>query len=74
MPITCDWFAMCDHDAIGTIFHPILGDVAICERCLDKYPIRGDLLSIPDDYVQLVDRPSAYNPLRRAATTLPPHA
>lgn len=34
---TCRWYAMCDHVAIGTISHPILGDIPICRRCFDKY-------------------------------------
>ena len=29
--ITCQWFAMCDHDAVGTTKHPVLGDVPIRE-------------------------------------------
>lgn len=29
----CEWFAMCTNDATGTIPHPILGDVPICDRC-----------------------------------------
>lgn len=29
----CHWFALCDHLATRTRPHPILGDVAICERC-----------------------------------------
>lgn len=29
----CEWFAMCDNLATGTIPHPVLGDVPICDRC-----------------------------------------
>jgi hypothetical protein len=29
----CEWFALCDHPATGTMPHPILGDVPICDRC-----------------------------------------
>lgn len=39
MNTTCEWFALCDHDAIGVTPHPILGDVPICQRCADKLDI-----------------------------------
>lgn len=29
----CEWFAMCDNRAIGTLPHPVIGPVPICERC-----------------------------------------
>jgi hypothetical protein len=29
----CQWFALCDQPATGTMPHPILGDVPICDRC-----------------------------------------
>ena len=29
----CEWFALCDHEATGTLPHPVLGDVPICDRC-----------------------------------------
>ena len=32
----CEWFALCDHEATGTMAHPILGDVPICDRCRAK--------------------------------------
>ena len=32
----CEWFAMCDHEAIGVVSHPVLGDVPICQRCADN--------------------------------------
>lgn len=32
----CEWFALCDHPATGTMPHPILGDVPICDRCRAK--------------------------------------
>lgn len=35
-PLICQWFALCDHPATGTISHPILGDVPICDRCSAK--------------------------------------
>lgn len=32
----CQWFALCDHEAVGVVAHPILGDVPTCQRCADK--------------------------------------
>ena len=32
----CEWFALCDYPAIGTVAHPVLGDVPVCGRCADK--------------------------------------
>lgn len=29
----CQWFALCPNKATGTLAHPILGDVPICDRC-----------------------------------------
>jgi hypothetical protein len=29
----CEWFLLCDRDAAGTVTHPILGEVPVCERC-----------------------------------------
>lgn len=29
----CDWFVRCENAATGTLYHPILGDVAVCDRC-----------------------------------------
>lgn len=36
-PAMCAWYALCDHLAVGTTPHPILGNVPICERCADKH-------------------------------------
>jgi hypothetical protein len=33
---SCEWFALCTNNAIGTAPHPILGAVPICQRCADK--------------------------------------
>jgi len=33
---TCQWFLLCDHPATGTMAHPILGSVPICDRCREK--------------------------------------
>ncbi len=33
---TCQWFALCDNQATGTLAHPILGEVPICDRCAAK--------------------------------------
>jgi len=32
----CEWFALCDRPAEGTMPHPTLGLVPICERCRAK--------------------------------------
>lgn len=37
--MTCQWYALCPNDAVGTTSHPILGDVPICERCADKHQL-----------------------------------
>lgn len=34
--VPCQWFALCDNDAITTRSHPALGDVPICTRCDTK--------------------------------------
>ena len=34
--VTCQWFALCDKDAVGVVDHPILGYVPTCQRCADK--------------------------------------
>ena len=32
----CKYFAMCDHDAIGTLPNPVLGPVPVCKRCANQ--------------------------------------
>lgn len=32
----CEWFALCTNPSVGTVAHPILGDVPICQRCADR--------------------------------------
>lgn len=34
---TCAWFALCTNEATGTLAHPGLGDVPICDRCRARY-------------------------------------
>lgn len=43
---TCSWFALCDREATGFMPHPILGDVAICDRCRARAeePVSGPIL------------------------------
>lgn len=33
----CEWFALCERKAEGTLSHPILGEVPICRECRAKY-------------------------------------
>lgn len=33
----CEWYARCDNAATGTVTHPILGEVPICDRCTAKH-------------------------------------
>lgn len=32
----CEWFLLCDNQAVGTVAHPILGSVPTCQRCANK--------------------------------------
>lgn len=34
--VPCQWFALCDNDAVTTEEHPVLGSVPICGRCGDR--------------------------------------
>lgn len=33
----CEWYALCSNVSVGTVTHPILGEVPVCERCLNKH-------------------------------------
>jgi hypothetical protein len=35
----CEWFALCDHEAIARVPHPVLGSVPICQRCAERLDI-----------------------------------
>jgi hypothetical protein len=37
---SCEWFAMCDNDAVGTTPHPVLGTVDICDRCATRHGLQ----------------------------------
>lgn len=37
----CEWFALCDREATGTLPHPALGDVPVCDRCRARYDEMG---------------------------------
>jgi hypothetical protein len=43
----CQWFLLCDHEAAGTVSHPILGDVPTCQRCADKHELFLEKSPIP---------------------------
>lgn len=32
----CQWWALCENPATGTMAHPVLGQVPICDRCRAK--------------------------------------
>lgn len=32
----CDWFLLCNNPPTGTVRHPILGSVPICQGCADR--------------------------------------
>lgn len=31
----CKWFALCQHPAVSVLPHPVLGEVPVCDRCID---------------------------------------
>jgi hypothetical protein len=35
--VLCEWFALCDHQAVGAASHPVLAWVPICQRCADRF-------------------------------------
>ncbi|TMQ10154.1 MAG: hypothetical protein E6J90_36755 [Deltaproteobacteria bacterium] len=35
-PQLCEWFALCDREAVVLVAHPILGEVPTCRRCADR--------------------------------------
>ena len=36
--MTCEWFALCDHEAIGLVRHPAFPDgVPTCARCAERF-------------------------------------
>lgn len=37
--IPCQWFAMCDNDAVGVVPHPALDVVPTCRRCADRFDL-----------------------------------
>lgn len=32
----CQWFALCDNEAMAIVAHPILEQVPACERCIQN--------------------------------------
>lgn len=35
----CEWYAMCFNPAVGTVSHPIIGSVPVCQPCRDKHDL-----------------------------------
>lgn len=35
----CEWYALCDQEAAGTVDHPALGAVPTCHRCAKKHEL-----------------------------------
>jgi hypothetical protein len=35
----CEWFAMCDRNAVGVTSHPVLEYVPICARCAENFDL-----------------------------------
>ena len=33
--LVCNWFALCDKEAIGVVTHAILGGVLVCQKCAE---------------------------------------
>jgi hypothetical protein len=46
----CKWFLMCKNHAVTTLTHPILGDVKICDRCLNNTMRMTDFESYEGKY------------------------
>lgn len=44
----CMWFLQCTNDAIGTVWHPVLGHVACCARCATVCELRAELQPFAD--------------------------
>jgi hypothetical protein len=36
LDVLCQWYALCENPATGTMPHPVLGNVPICERCAER--------------------------------------
>jgi hypothetical protein len=35
----CEWYALCENESVGFVWHPVLGDVPTCQRCADKHDL-----------------------------------
>src|SRR4051794_17231694 len=57
-PMSCQWFALCDNEAVGVVVHPVLGNVPTCQRCADKLSLT--LVYDPDNpNAELLPDPAA---------------
>lgn len=36
----CEWFLLCENEAIGVSPHPVLEFVPVCRRCADKLDLK----------------------------------
>jgi hypothetical protein len=50
--MTCEWYPLCDEDAIGHVRHPVVGRVPTCRRCVVRHDLGMDL----DDDLAHVER------------------
>lgn len=55
--MSCQYFALCDNEAVGNVVHPVLGNVPTCQRCADKLDLT--LVYDPDNpHAELLPDPA----------------
>lgn len=42
MQLLCQWFALCTRPADVTVWHPVLGSVSTCQRCVDTLGLTAE--------------------------------